>query len=170
MSRKRLIEIGRLLRDELRACFAIAVVRVEHCRPRTSRAPALAGDRAGGSRASEELRTELAKLQRRLALLVRRKRFRKHALVLAFEGMDAAGKGGAIRRVDAGARRAAVPGRAGVRAERGRARSIPIYGASGATCPSAVRSRSMIARGTAACSSSACADSRRRADWQTCLR
>ncbi|MGH8177884.1 MAG: polyphosphate:AMP phosphotransferase, partial [Steroidobacter sp.] len=34
-----------------------------------------------------------------LALLVRRARFRKHALVLAFEGMDAAGKGGAIRRI-----------------------------------------------------------------------
>jgi polyphosphate kinase 2 (PPK2 family) len=42
---------------------------------------------------------DLETLQGRLALLVRRRRFRKHALVLAFEGMDAAGKGGAIRRV-----------------------------------------------------------------------
>ncbi len=31
--------------------------------------------------------------------MTRRSRFRKHGLVLAFEGMDAAGKGGAIRRI-----------------------------------------------------------------------
>jgi polyphosphate:AMP phosphotransferase len=42
---------------------------------------------------------ELAAQQSRLALLTRRKRFAKRSLVLAFEGMDAAGKGGAIRRV-----------------------------------------------------------------------
>jgi AMP-polyphosphate phosphotransferase len=47
----------------------------------------------------DEYETELESLQGRLALLVRRARFRKHALVLAFEGMDAAGKGGAIRRI-----------------------------------------------------------------------
>jgi polyphosphate:AMP phosphotransferase len=44
---------------------------------------------------------ELAKWQGQLAELVRHKNFRKHSLVLAFEGMDAAGKGGAIRRVTA---------------------------------------------------------------------
>jgi polyphosphate:AMP phosphotransferase len=37
--------------------------------------------------------------QQRLAKATRRKRFRDHSLVLAFEGVDAAGKGGAIRRV-----------------------------------------------------------------------
>jgi polyphosphate kinase 2 (PPK2 family) len=42
---------------------------------------------------------ELEKWQARLARLTRHKRFRDHALVLAFEGMDAAGKGGAIRRI-----------------------------------------------------------------------
>jgi AMP-polyphosphate phosphotransferase len=42
---------------------------------------------------------ELERLQGRLARLVRRKRFGKHSLVLVFEGTDAAGKGGAIRRV-----------------------------------------------------------------------
>jgi AMP-polyphosphate phosphotransferase len=47
----------------------------------------------------DEYETQLESLQGRLALLVRRARFRKHALVLAFEGMDAAGKGGAIRRI-----------------------------------------------------------------------
>ena len=42
---------------------------------------------------------DLPKLQIDLALLTRKKRFRKRGLVLAFEGMDAAGKGGAIRRI-----------------------------------------------------------------------
>ena len=42
---------------------------------------------------------QLERLQGRLARLVRRKRFARHSLVLVFEGTDAAGKGGAIRRV-----------------------------------------------------------------------
>ena len=41
----------------------------------------------------------IAKYQGRLARLTHHPRFAKHALVLAFEGTDAAGKGGAIRRV-----------------------------------------------------------------------
>jgi polyphosphate:AMP phosphotransferase len=42
---------------------------------------------------------ELERQQGRLALLCRRKAFRRRSLVVAFEGSDAAGKGGAIRRV-----------------------------------------------------------------------
>jgi polyphosphate:AMP phosphotransferase len=42
---------------------------------------------------------ELSRCQSKLARLTRHKRFADHALVLAFEGVDAAGKGGAIRRV-----------------------------------------------------------------------
>lgn len=41
----------------------------------------------------------LAKLQGRLSVLARDPRFLKRSLVLAFEGADAAGKGGAIRRI-----------------------------------------------------------------------
>jgi polyphosphate:AMP phosphotransferase len=41
------------------------------------------------------------KLQRRLALAARDPKFREHNVVCVFEGMDAAGKGGAIRRVTA---------------------------------------------------------------------
>lgn len=41
----------------------------------------------------------LVTLQARLAKAVRRKRFQRHAAVAVFEGYDAAGKGGAIRRV-----------------------------------------------------------------------
>jgi polyphosphate:AMP phosphotransferase len=43
----------------------------------------------------------LEKFQGGLAQLTRRKRFAERALVLVFEGVDAAGKGGAIRRVTA---------------------------------------------------------------------
>jgi polyphosphate:AMP phosphotransferase len=42
---------------------------------------------------------ELEKWQGRLALLSRHKRFREHSVVVVFEGNDAAGKGGAIRRL-----------------------------------------------------------------------
>jgi polyphosphate kinase 2 (PPK2 family) len=45
--------------------------------------------------------TQLAKWQGRLSELVRHPEFRKHSLILAFEGADAAGKGGSIRRVTA---------------------------------------------------------------------
>lgn len=47
----------------------------------------------------EDYDQELASLQARLARAVRRGRFDARSLVLVFEGMDAAGKGGAIRRV-----------------------------------------------------------------------
>lgn len=60
--------------------------------PTTHRGPAIA---------EEVYEQELESLQGRLALLSRRGRFAKHAVVLAFEGMDAAGKGGAIRRITA---------------------------------------------------------------------
>lgn len=47
----------------------------------------------------DEYDRKLEQLQGQLALLTRRARFRKHGLVLAFEGIDAAGKGGAISRI-----------------------------------------------------------------------
>ncbi|WP_341678137.1 polyphosphate:AMP phosphotransferase [Niveibacterium sp. SC-1] len=51
------------------------------------------------SLSKETYERQLAKWQGRLSELVRHPRFRKHALVLVFEGSDAAGKGGAIRRI-----------------------------------------------------------------------
>ncbi|BDU69934.1 polyphosphate:AMP phosphotransferase [Geothrix oryzae] len=42
---------------------------------------------------------ELLTLQGRLNLLTRHRNFQKHAVVLVFEGVDAAGKGGGIRRI-----------------------------------------------------------------------
>jgi polyphosphate kinase 2 (PPK2 family) len=51
--------------------------------------------------AEEDYDRELEELQGRLALLSRKRRFARHAVVVAFEGMDAGGKGGAIRRIAA---------------------------------------------------------------------
>ncbi|MFF7708773.1 polyphosphate:AMP phosphotransferase [Pseudomonas sp. NPDC007930] len=47
----------------------------------------------------DDYKQRLVEEQARLATLLRDKRMRRHALVAAFEGNDAAGKGGAIRRV-----------------------------------------------------------------------
>jgi polyphosphate:AMP phosphotransferase len=44
---------------------------------------------------------QLRKYQRELALLTRHPKFAEHTVIAAFEGMDAAGKGGAIRRITA---------------------------------------------------------------------
>ncbi|MDR2637505.1 MAG: polyphosphate:AMP phosphotransferase [Zoogloeaceae bacterium] len=46
-----------------------------------------------------EYEIRLAKAQGRLSELVRSPEFKKHSLILAFEGADAAGKGGSIRRL-----------------------------------------------------------------------
>jgi len=45
---------------------------------------------------------QLLSLQRELSLLTRQADFRAHTVVAVFEGMDAAGKGGAIRRITGG--------------------------------------------------------------------
>jgi len=51
--------------------------------------------------AEEDYDRRLEELQGRLALLSRRPKFARHSVVAVFEGMDAAGKGGAIRRITA---------------------------------------------------------------------
>jgi polyphosphate:AMP phosphotransferase len=61
--------------------------------------PNLLASHRGPRVAEEDYDRELEELQGRLALLSRRGKFAKHAVVVAFEGMDAAGKGGAIRRI-----------------------------------------------------------------------
>ncbi len=51
--------------------------------------------------AKKTYQAELEKWQGRLAKLCRSKKFKKRSVVAVFEGMDAAGKGGAIRRITA---------------------------------------------------------------------
>jgi polyphosphate:AMP phosphotransferase len=60
--------------------------------PTTKRGPVLA---------EEDYDRRLEELQGRLALLSRRRKFAGHSVVVVFEGMDASGKGGAIRRITA---------------------------------------------------------------------
>ena len=100
----RALEVGR----QLLAAIQHADDAVPRARNSTKVAVAAASTRArfatkppGEAPGDEEYETELERLQGRLALLSRRKRFERHAVVVAFEGMDAAGKGGAIRRVTA---------------------------------------------------------------------
>jgi polyphosphate:AMP phosphotransferase len=99
--RRRMLDIAELLRDELRAGLdgsALARAPVRRLPKAATPRPAMPTEPA--HRIDDEgYDARLAELQGRLARLVRRGRFRKHALVLAFEGMDAAGKGGAIRRI-----------------------------------------------------------------------
>jgi len=57
--------------------------------------------RPGPPVAEEDYDQRLEVLQGRLALLSRRRRLAKHSVVVVFEGMDASGKGGAIRRITA---------------------------------------------------------------------
>jgi polyphosphate:AMP phosphotransferase len=54
-----------------------------------------------GHIAKADYSDELARWQGKLAKLTRHSRFRKRSLVVVFEGPDAAGKGGAIRRITA---------------------------------------------------------------------
>ena len=67
--------------------------------PRIDRLDVLSSLDMSQSLAKKAYETELATWQGRLSELMRHPDFRKRALILAFEGSDAAGKGGAIRRI-----------------------------------------------------------------------
>jgi polyphosphate kinase 2 (PPK2 family) len=99
---QRLLLVAQLLLDELRAAAAQTHSPQNSRGAQTdseARRRKLLPTRPEKTVADSEYATELETLQGRLARLVRRSVFRKRALVLAFEGMDAGGKGGAIRRV-----------------------------------------------------------------------
>ena len=101
---RRAFETGSLLLQEIE----LGLKRARHAVPALPVAPPTTADvtifpsrHEGEEIADDAYDTELEKLQGRLALLTRESKFAKHGAVLAFEGMDAAGKGGAIRRVTA---------------------------------------------------------------------
>ena len=87
---------GRIGRADGRAPFPAAA----ELRRRAARVK-LPTRRSGNRIAEEDYDRRLEKLQGRLALLSRRRQFARHSVVAVFEGMDAAGKGGAIRRITA---------------------------------------------------------------------
>lgn len=95
---------GQLLLNELDAGFkASARPPARHRWPGVSSSghAEFSSHQAGDALDDDQYKLELERLQGRFALLTRRQQFRKHGAVFAFEGMDAAGKGGAIRRLTA---------------------------------------------------------------------
>ncbi|KAF1054214.1 MAG: Polyphosphate:AMP phosphotransferase [Stenotrophomonas maltophilia] len=102
--RYRSLTVGRTLLEGLQA----ALKNTERPRPQPHTAPLVASldnrsllDSLNLDQrlSKDEYKEQLGHEQGRLAMLMRDKRFRQHALIAVFEGNDAAGKGGAIRRV-----------------------------------------------------------------------
>jgi len=101
--RYRDLTAGKLLLSALNATVERGAPAVHKAAPATPEVldnTKLLRDLDLSQRISEKLYdSELERHQRALAKLTRGKWFRKRALVLVFEGVDAAGKGGAVRRV-----------------------------------------------------------------------
>jgi AMP-polyphosphate phosphotransferase len=96
----RLLTVGQILRDELRAGLQKRAAQPQHWpEEKPKKASTVKVEQPDSVLDDDEYERQLETLQGRFARLVRKPRFRKQGLVLAFEGMDAAGKGGAIRRV-----------------------------------------------------------------------
>jgi len=102
-TRYRSLTVGKLLLDSMKT----RLQKSSH-QERRVQAPPLLTDNLGLLRdldmtqkiAKEKYETQLEKWQGRLNQLSRDRRyFKKHSLILLFEGSDAAGKGGAIRRI-----------------------------------------------------------------------
>jgi polyphosphate:AMP phosphotransferase len=101
--RFRHLSVGRLLRDAMQKRLrqqprAGGVSLPLSASPRSVRS--VLGDLdLGLGLGPDKYEKELERWQGRLNLLSRRKRFREHGLIGVFEGPDASGKGGAIRRI-----------------------------------------------------------------------
>jgi polyphosphate kinase 2 (PPK2 family) len=96
----RLLAVGKILRDEIRAGIEEQAAKPTEWPEETpKKQPTLDVEQPKTSLDDDEYERQLEALQGRFAQLVRKGRFSKQGLVLAFEGMDAAGKGGAIRRI-----------------------------------------------------------------------
>jgi polyphosphate:AMP phosphotransferase len=97
----RSFEAGSLLLKELQVALKTApAAPASNSSGRVSAARAqFPAHQEGESLDDAQYERELEKLRGRFALLTRKKAFAKRAAVLAFEGMDAAGKGGVIRRL-----------------------------------------------------------------------
>jgi polyphosphate:AMP phosphotransferase len=98
----RAFEAGSLLLKELQAALKPPAASTKPLRwkePSAAQSAQFPTRPKEGPLEDERYERELEELQGRLALLTRRKAFANHAAAFAFEGMDAAGKGGAIRRL-----------------------------------------------------------------------
>ena len=98
----RLLAAGNLVLDALKGASQASKRAPAHPWANIGTRPArFRTHQPGADLDDEPYELELAALQRRLALLTRKQKFSSRALVCAFEGTDAAGKGGAIRRLTA---------------------------------------------------------------------
>lgn len=104
----RTLVAGTILLDDLKSGLKAAAAQTSRHRWPETKSGSKSGSRAcfashqpGPSLEERQYKLELEQLQGRFALLARRDAFAKHAAVFAFEGMDAAGKGGAISRLTA---------------------------------------------------------------------
>ncbi len=100
----RALQVGRVLLAGMQGSLGRVTGRARAPatpRLRAAKEVQLATGHRGPRVAEEDYDQELEQLQGRLALLSRRRRFASHSVVVVFEGMDAAGKGGAIRRITA---------------------------------------------------------------------
>jgi polyphosphate:AMP phosphotransferase len=96
----RLLTVGKVLRDEIASGLKAAEQkRRDWPAEKSGKVKPLTVAPTQHPLDDDEYERQLETLQGRVARLVRKSRFCKHGLVLAFEGMDAAGKGGAIRRI-----------------------------------------------------------------------
>lgn len=100
----RYLTVGKILLDALRSLLASRPARSKHAitppPPSVIDNVKLIRDLDLSQRlGAKTYARELAKYQGKLAALTRHKRFSKHSLITVFEGIDAAGKGGTIRRV-----------------------------------------------------------------------
>jgi len=96
----RLLAVGKILRDEIGAGLQEQAAKPTDWPEQTpKKLPTLKVEQPEKQLDEDEYERQLEILQGRVARLVRKGHFAKQGLVLAFEGMDAAGKGGAIRRI-----------------------------------------------------------------------
>lgn len=95
------LTVGRLILRALRAALAEPVVRPVPMAPTAANDPSSVVTPVGAAQpmTKAQYQPQLEALQGRLNVLLRRASFKRHSLVVVFEGMDAAGKGGAIRRI-----------------------------------------------------------------------
>jgi polyphosphate:AMP phosphotransferase len=95
------LAVGRLILRALRRALAGPVARPAPLPPAVVNDPPAAITYVHPVRPMKkaQYQPQLEALQGQLNLLLRRASFKRHSLVIVFEGMDAAGKGGAIRRI-----------------------------------------------------------------------
>ena len=97
-SQHRALEVGRRLLAGIQSALPKSRSRRVARKQKIPDGP-LPSNHRGPALDDKEYDAELERLRGRLAVLSRRKKFARHSVVAAFEGMDASGKGGAIRRI-----------------------------------------------------------------------